>query len=210
MVNFRSGRMPINLPAMAVPASVPAKIRPQIVSPCAQPPDGDGWLHEIKHDGHRLVAIIPGRGSLKLLSRNGHDRTPLFRGPFRKLASSGWSIVLDGEIAVPDERGVTHIDLLQATSGRYGTDRLAYFAFDLLYLDGHDRRRCPIEERKTLLREVIGEAGDDRIVFVDHIIGRGAELFERIREIGAEGIVSKRLGSLYSGRESRDWLKTKC
>jgi bifunctional non-homologous end joining protein LigD len=147
---------------------------------------------------------------LKLLSRNGHDRTPLFRGPFRKLASSGWSIVLDGEIAVPDERGVTHIDLLQATWGRYGTDRLAYFAFDLLYLDGHDRRRCPIEERKTLLREVIGEAGDDRIVFVDHIVGRGAELFERIQEIGAEGIVSKRLGSVYRGRESRDWLKTKC
>src|SRR5262249_61542313 len=91
---------------------------------------------------------LPSRGQLKLLSRNGHDRTPLFRGPFRKLASSGRPIVLDGEIAVPDERGVTHIDLLQAASGRYGADRLAYFAFDLLYLDGHDVRRCPIEARK--------------------------------------------------------------
>src|SRR5947207_15268989 len=111
--------MPLSFPPGAVPANLPADIRLQIVTPCAQPPDGDGWLNEIKYDGHRLVAIMPGVGSLKLLSRNGHDRTPLFRGPFRKLASSGRRIVLDGEIAVPDERGVTHIDLLQAASGRY-------------------------------------------------------------------------------------------
>ena len=156
---------------------MPADIRLQIVSPCIRPPDGEGWLHEIKHDGHRLVAIVPSRGQLKLLSRNGHDRTPLFRVPFRKLALSGRPLVLDGEIAVPDERGVTHIDLLQAASGRYGADRLTYFAFDLLHLDGHDLRRCPIEARKALLRRLVDEAGDERLVFVDHIIGRGAELF---------------------------------
>jgi ATP-dependent DNA ligase len=85
---------------------------------------------------------------------------------------------------VPDERGITHIDLLQ--------------------------RRCPIEERKALLRQVLDEAGCERIVYVDHIIGCGADLFKRIKEIGAEGIVSKRLGTPYRGRESRDWLKTKC
>ena len=197
----------MSLPTGAVPASVPADIRLQIVSPCIRPPDGEGWLHEIKHDGHRLVAIVPSRGQLRLLSRNGHDRTPLFRCPFRKLASSSRPIVLDGEIAVPDERGVTHIDLLQAASSRYGADRLAYFAFDLLYLEGHDLRRCPIEHRKALLRQVLEEAGCERIIYVDHILGRGVDLFERVREIGADGIVSKRLGSLYRGRESRDWLK---
>ena len=167
---------------------MPADIRLQIVSPCIRPPDGEGWLHEIKHDGHRLVAIVPSRGQLKLLSRNGHDRTPLFRVPFRKLALSGRPLVLDGEIAVPDERGVTHIDLLQAASGRYGADRLAYFAFDLLYIDGHDLRHCPVEQRKALLRQVLEEAGCERIIYVDHILGRGADLFERVREIGAEGI----------------------
>ena len=76
-------------------------------STCPNIPDGDGWLHEIKHDGHRLVAIVAGGGQLKLISRNGYDRTPLFRGLFRKLAAVGQPIVLDGEIAVPDERGVT-------------------------------------------------------------------------------------------------------
>jgi ATP-dependent DNA ligase len=87
---------------------------------------------------------------------------------------------------------------------------LTYFAFDLLYLDEPDLRRCPIEERKTLLQQVLDEARCDRLVYVDHVIGRGAQLFDRVREVGAEGIVSKRLGSLYRGRESRDWLKTKC
>ena len=189
--------MPLSFPPGAVAAKAPADIRLQIVSPCASPPEGDGWLHKIKHDGHRLVAIIPSRGALKLLSRNGHDRTPLFRTPFRKLASSGRPIVLDGEIAVPDERGVTHIDLLQAASGSYGADRLTYFAFDLLYLDGHDLRRCPIEDRKLLLRDVIGTAGCEPVVYVDHVLGIGQELFEVVRQIGAEGIVSKRRGSLY-------------
>jgi hypothetical protein len=68
----------------AVPASEPADVRLQIVSHCAKPPDGDSWLHEIKHDGHRLVAIVTGRESLKLLSRNGIDRTRLFRDPFKR------------------------------------------------------------------------------------------------------------------------------
>ena len=94
--------------------------------------------------------------------------------------------------------------------GKRDTDCLAYFAFDLLYLDEHDVRHCPIEHRKALLRRVLDDAGCERIIYVDHVIGRGAELFERVRQVGAEGIISKRLGSLYRGRETRDWLKTKC
>jgi bifunctional non-homologous end joining protein LigD len=61
--------------------------------------------------------------------------------------------VLDGEIAVPDERGVTHIDLLSEALRQRRTEQLAYFAFDLVHLDGHDLRPCPIEDRKALLRD---------------------------------------------------------
>jgi bifunctional non-homologous end joining protein LigD len=75
------------------------------VSPSAEPPAGQGWLHEVKHDGHRLLAIVSG-DDLKLISRNGHDRTHLFRAPFDKPAAAGLPpLVLDGEIAVPDEHG---------------------------------------------------------------------------------------------------------
>jgi ATP-dependent DNA ligase len=99
-------------PSAAVPAEIQRPLPFQIVSPSAQPPDGEGWLHEVKHDGHRLLAIVSG-DDLKLISRNGHDRTALFRAPFDKLAAAGLPpLVLDGEIAVPDERGVTHIDPL--------------------------------------------------------------------------------------------------
>ncbi len=194
----------------AVRVALPTAVRLQIVTTTPAPPEGDGWLHEIKHDGHRLIAIVPGRGQLKLLSHNGFDRTPLFRGPFRKLSAAGRTIALDGEIAVPDDRGVTHIDLLNDALAGRNPDRLTYFAFDLLYVDEHDLRRCPIEERKALLRQVLDEVGCERIMYVDHVIGRGGRLFECVREAGAEGIVSKRLGSLYRGGESRDWLKTKC
>src|SRR5438105_10626202 len=151
---------------------MPRDVRLQIVTPCKRPPSGDGWLHEIKHDGHRLVAILPGDGQLILLSRNGYDRTNLFREPFRGLLDPRLpAMVLDGEIAVPDDRGVTHLDALsEAISGRR-PDRLAYFPFDLLHFDGHDLRRCPIEDRKTLLRDLIGAARCERSVDVGHAHG---------------------------------------
>src|SRR5215467_14477865 len=137
------------LPHAAAPSTLPTTIRLAVASSSGRPLEGDDWLHEIKYDGHRIVAVLDGRGALKLITRNGYDPTPVFRSPFRDLLSYQREIVLDGEIAVPDERGVTHIgDLQDAIAGRQA-DRLAYFAFDLLHVDGHDLRRCPIEERKA-------------------------------------------------------------
>src|SRR5262249_21771500 len=151
------------LPAGAVLADMPRDVRLQIVTPCAEPPAGDRWLHEIKHDGHRLVAIVEDE-RLKLISRNGRDRTTLFAEAFRELVSARLpAMMLDGEIAVPDERGVTHIDALSEAISRRRPEQFAYFVFDLLHLDGHDLRRCAIEDRKALLRDVIGSAGCERI-----------------------------------------------
>jgi bifunctional non-homologous end joining protein LigD len=110
---------------------------------------------------------------------------------------------------VPDERGVTHIDLLTQAMRQCRPERLAYFTFDLLHLDGHDLRACAIEDRKALLRDLVDAAGCERVVVVDHITSNGAALFEAVREIGAEGIVSKRAGSPYRGGVGRNWLKTK-
>jgi bifunctional non-homologous end joining protein LigD len=201
--------MRFTFPAGAVPADLPERVRLQALTPVAEPPDGKGWLHEIKHDGHRLVAIISD-GAVKLLSRNARDRTELFAEPFRALAAGGLpAMVLDGEIAVPDARGVTHIDALTEAMRLRRGEQLAYFAFDLLHLDGHDLRACVIEDRKALLRDVVGAAGLPRLVTVDHVVGKGAALFEAVRQLGAEGIVSKRAGSPYRGGTARDWLKTK-
>jgi ATP dependent DNA ligase domain len=96
------------VPPAAVRAEIPHRVPFQIVAPSAEPPDGKGWLHEVKHDGHRLLAIVAD-GAVRLVSRNGYDRSELFAQPFRALAAAGLpAMVLDGEIAVPDERGVTH------------------------------------------------------------------------------------------------------
>src|SRR5262249_20889882 len=124
--------------------------------------------------------------------QRGHDRTELFAEPFRALAAAGLPpLVLDGEIAVPDSRGVTHIDALTEAMRLRRPEQLAYFAFDLLYLDGHDLRACALKDRKALLRDIVGAAGCPRLVTVDHVVGNGAALLEAVRQLGAEGIVSK-------------------
>jgi bifunctional non-homologous end joining protein LigD len=199
----------LRFPARGIAADLPTRIRFQVCSAAAEPPSGDGWLHEIKHDGHRLLAIVDGAGGLRLVSRNGYDRTELFRAPFNRLAALGRDLVLDGEIAVPDERGATHIGDLQEALARGDSDRLAYFAFDLLHLDGRTLRGCAIEARKALLDRVLKKAACPRVVYLGHVIGKGDRLFESARQVGCEGIVSKKLGRSYKGGPSRDWLKTK-
>ena len=81
------------LPEGASPARQPTSVRLQIVTPNPAPPDGEGWLHEIKHDGHRLIASVNGGGRLSLISRNGYDRTEAFGAPFAPLAAAGHRLV---------------------------------------------------------------------------------------------------------------------
>jgi ATP-dependent DNA ligase len=122
-------------------------------------------------------------------SRKGLDRTDRFRAPFDStIGGIRHELVIDGEIAVPDERGVTHIDDLRMALISRRPETLAYFAFDLVHLNGRDLRRVAIEDRKALLRDVLGPFSGGRIIYVEHIVGRGADLLERVRELGAEGI----------------------
>jgi ATP-dependent DNA ligase len=126
------------------------------------------------------------------------------------LAALGRRIVLDGEITAPDERGVTHLDDLATAMQRRDTAALAFFAFDILHLDGHDLRRCPLVERKAILAELLRSAGCSRLLYVDHVAEGGDRLFAAVREVGAEGIVAKRRAGLYRSGPRREWLKTKC
>jgi bifunctional non-homologous end joining protein LigD len=113
-----------------------------------------------------VAVITDGRGGAVRRSRNGYDVTHRFGTAIGGLAELGRAMVLDGEIAAPDEKGVTHLDALnEAIDGRL-PERLAYFAFDLLHLDGHDLRNCRLEERKALLGEVLLSAGAPRVAYV--------------------------------------------
>ena len=129
--------------------------------PAKHPPAGPGWLHEIKHDGFRLIARRD-RGGVRLLSRKGTDLSRRF--PFVVLAIAALparSCLIDGEVIVCDENGLAVFDLIRS----HGTPADAvHCAFDLLELDGEDLRRQPLEERKELLAELLGQAPSTIVV----------------------------------------------
>ena len=173
--------------------------------PAKHPPAGPGWLHEIKHDGFRLIARRD-RGGVRLLSRKGTDLSRRF--PFVVLAIAALparSCLIDGEVIVCDENGLAVFDLIRS----HGTPADAvHCAFDLLELDGEDLRRQPLEERKELLAELLGQA-PSTIVVNKHFEGDGAIVYEHACALGCEGIVSKRLGSPYKSGRSPHWVKVK-
>ena len=169
------------------------------------PPSGPGWIHEIKHDGFRILARRDSAG-VRLISRNGNDFTHRF--PFIEMAIKSLpvrSCLIDGEAIVCDENGVADFELIRG----HGTAADAvHCAFDLLELDGRDLRRRPIEERKGLLTEVL-RGSNPSIVLNKHYEEDGAIVFREACRLGCEGIVSKKLGSIYRRGRSPLWLKVK-
>jgi bifunctional non-homologous end joining protein LigD len=199
-----------------VKRAMPAAIHPMLAEAVEKPFDGAEWLFEIKWDGYRAVAFIA-HGKVRLVSRNQNDLTPRYpelvdlpRFIHAKTA------ILDGEVVALDEAGKASFSLMQQRTGfRPGGKRAAanadvpvlYYAFDLLYLDGYDWRRVPLEERKRKLAELV--VTGDVVRFSDHYEEHGKALFEIAQKKGLEGIVGKKRASFYEERRSREWLKVK-
>ncbi len=172
------------------------------------PPSGDEWLHEIKYDGYRIVGRAE-EGEARLVSRNGKDWTKEFPQVARALLRLPVGTALfDGEVAAVLPSGATSFQALQ----RRGSDQatpLVYFVFDLLHLDGWDLRDVPLFARKEVLRRLLATA-PDTLRFSDHVRGQGPDLFEKAREAGLEGVVSKRADAPYRPGRGGDWRKAKC
>ena len=195
---------------------MPAAIHPMLAESIEEPFDSTEWLFEIKWDGYRAVAFI-NDGKVRLVSRNQNDLTPRYpelrdMGSFIKAKQA----ILDGEVVALDEEGKASFSLMQQRTGfRPGGKRTAanadvpvlYYAFDLLYLDGYDWRRVPLEERKKKLKSVL--AANDGLRYSDHFETHGKALFEIARQKKLEGILAKRRASCYEEHRSRDWLKIK-
>jgi bifunctional non-homologous end joining protein LigD len=180
-------------------------IEPCLPSPAPKPPVGAGWIHEIKHDGFRVIAHRNG-ARVWLLSRNGHDFTGRFAAAAAAVAALPVrSCVLDGEAIVCDGDGLAVFDLIR--HGRH--DGLVEIcAFDLLELDGADLRRHPLEERKAALVRLL-RGNTAGVILNQHFEADGAAIFKHACALGCEGIVSKRLGSRYRAGRTGDWLKIK-
>jgi bifunctional non-homologous end joining protein LigD len=180
-------------------------IEPCLPSPAERPPSDPGWLHEVKHDGYRLMARRDAAG-VRLLTRNGHDwseRFPLIVGAVAALQVR--SCLIDGEAVCCDAKGVAVFAKLRQ---RCNAGHVVLRTFDLLELDGRDLRREPIERRKMLLMRLLARARVGLQVS-DHIVESGDVVFRHACQLGFEGIVSKRLGSRYRSGRTKDWLKFK-
>jgi DNA ligase D len=119
--------------------------------------------------------------------------------------------IIDGEIVVVDETGVTHFSDLQQALGEKASERLTFFAFDLVHLDGYDLTKVPLLDRKEQLRALLAPVTgpSSALHFSDHVGGDGRVLYGQAVELGLEGILSKRETSLYVQERSKNWLKTK-
>jgi bifunctional non-homologous end joining protein LigD len=190
----------------ARPAQMPGFIKPQLATLKARPPKGDQWLHEIKYDGYR-IQIHLNNGKRKIYTRNGLDWTKRFSLIAGALDIPGQAI-LDGEVVVIKD-GRTNFSELQAELAAGDQDRLVFYAFDLLWRGG-DLRKLPQVERKQALLDLLGENGIEApIVYSEHLIGDGQEMFEHAGKLGWEGIVSKNAQAPYRSDRNEAWLKIK-
>jgi bifunctional non-homologous end joining protein LigD len=173
-------------------------------------PEGDDWIHEIKFDGYRMLCRIEG-GKVRFISRNGRDWTAKF--PSLAKAVAGLPLktaIFDGEVVVMQPDGTTSFQALQNSFQIPGSAPFQFYCFDLLYLNGFDLRENPIEDRKSLLAQIIPSGSDGLLHFSDHVVGNGPKCFAEASRLRLEGIVSKRLGRPYSPGRGLDWLKIKC
>ena len=195
---------------------MPVAIHAMLAESIDMPFDGGDWLFEIKWDGYRAIAFIED-GKVRLVSRNQNDLTPRYP-ELKDMAQSvhAKTAILDGEVVALDEEGRSSFSLMQQRTGfRPGGKRgvanadvpVLYYAFDLLYLDGYDWRRVPLQQRKAKLASLLVQG--DAVRYSDHYEAHGKALFAMAKKKGLEGILAKKRDSSYEERRSREWLKIK-
>jgi len=171
-----------------------------------KPPEGDDWIHEVKFDGYRSQIVIDEDGT-RIFTRRGLDWT----AKYRDLAEAAKALdvesaIIDGEIIVLNEAGLSDFSELRKAITRRQHD-LYFVAFDLLHLNGHDLRDMPLEDRREILAGMIEPGG--RIQFSEALPGEAKAIYHLVDQAGLEGMVSKRKDSKYRSGNSTAWLKTK-
>ena len=172
-------------------------------------PAGSGWIHEMKYDGYRCLLAIAG-GAARVYTRTGLDWTD----KFPEIAEAAGAIdcdsaLLDGEIVALDAKGNTGFSALQEAISQGGRG-LSLFLFDALEINGETLEKLPNLERKQRLAALIGEGRPPFILYADHIIGKGEQLFDAMCKAGQEGIIAKKADAPYRHARTKNWLKIKC
>jgi bifunctional non-homologous end joining protein LigD len=179
-------------------------MQPTLVQPFHRP----GWVYEEKVDGWRIVAYKTG-GAVRLVSRKGVEHTARFPDLVKAVAAlPGTTLVLDGEVAVFDERLVSRFDLLAEPDPAIPTTPPVYMAFDVLYASGRDLRPRPMAARRDLLERLI--EGSRAVLPARRLASDGHAAWEEVLARELEGYVGKDPSSTYlAGGPTRAWLKAK-
>jgi bifunctional non-homologous end joining protein LigD len=181
---------------------------PQLCSIAEEPPEGEDWLSEIKLDGYRLIVSVD-HGTVRLLTRNGHDWADRLPSVAKVMgALNVETALLDGELVALRPDGVSSFPDLQAALKAGRDDRLIFYAFDLLHLNGWDLRPCALIERKRVLSGLADWSGMLR--YSDHLRGQTHEMRRVACQMHLEGIICKQADAPYRGGRGRSWVKLKC
>jgi len=201
-----ANKAPRSVKAAALPDFVPF----ELCTAVERPPSGAGWCHEIKFDGYRIqLRVEDGKAVLK--TRKGLDWTAKFATIARE-ASKLSDVIIDGEIVALDHEGAPNFSALQAAISDGKTEKLIFFAFDLLFADGEDLRALPLVTRKARLKDLLEVQGRKKagsIRYVEHFEGSGEAVLASAAKLSLEGIVSKKLNSPYRSGRSENWTKAK-
>ncbi|RAV99171.1 DNA ligase D [Pseudochryseolinea flava] len=186
--------------------SFPKKLAPMLATLVEKPINTAGWQYEIKWDGYRAIGFVDGAHS-ELRSRNDKSFNEKFYPIYQGIADWNVSAVVDGEIVVLNDKGLSDFNALQ--NWRSEADgELFYYLFDLLWYDGHDLTALPMHERRAILKSIVPENGSIR--YSENFDTTGDEFYALAGKMGLEGIVAKLADSEYHpGQRSREWLKIK-
>jgi bifunctional non-homologous end joining protein LigD len=190
---------------------LPDFVAPALATLADKAPDGANWIHEIKFDGYRIQARLED-GNVKLLTRRGLDWTRKFPANAAAVAKlPAKSALIDGELVVNDDKGVSSFSLLQQALKASDGSRMAYYVFDILYLNGDDLRPLPLSARKAALAKLLTRVPKDGALRQSESINEpGPLLLKHACKMHLEGIVSKRADMAYHSGRGHDWIKTKC
>ena len=195
----------------AVKARQPDWIAPQLATLVDRMPTDEGWLHEIKFDGYRLLCRVR-NGEARLFTRNGNDWTGKLQNQADAIVRLGMKEAwLDGEAVVFTRDGRSSFQALQNAFDSRFTGTIVYCVFDLLYANGFDLRQTPLIERKRLLASLLHDRPADPVLrYSDHIVGDNQASFEEACRQGLEGLIVKRMDATYKAGRGRSWIKVKC
>jgi bifunctional non-homologous end joining protein LigD len=189
--------------------ALPAFVPPCLASLADSAPDQGNWIHEIKFDGYRIQARLD-HGQVRLLTRKGLDWTNKFPTIAEAIARlRAKTALIDGEVVAEDDSGISSFSLLQQDlkGGRH--DRMVFYAFDLLHLDGTNLTDTPLVQRKNALARLLARR-QDPLRFSESLREPGSTLLRHACKLGLEGIVSKLADAPYRSGRGHDWIKTKC